>query len=225
MRACRSSKLVSRSTSSSRRPRLRRSLPQLRFWDSRRRNFRPPIWERMKEPCSRRRSSVSTRCSRTRLSIAGDVEVRMARQSDETYVQEIEAMRREKDLSFKEDHESPIPHRLRTEFSGLAYLPVDPKYRIRARLVRDPNPQRVVLATSKGIPRDMIRVGIFEFEVDGTQQHLAAFKAVPQPGHHHEDRSLFVPFRDATSGKDTYGAARYLDIEEQPTDEYVLGCY
>ena len=146
----------------------------------------------------------------------------MAPHSDETNVKEIEAIRREKDHFFKEDRESPIPHRLRTQFSGLAYFPVDPRYTVRARLMRDPNPQRVVLETSKGIPRDMIRIGIFEFEVEGTMQRLATFKAVPQPGHHHEDRSLFVPFRDATSGKETYGAARYLDIDEQPTDEYVL---
>ena len=68
----------------------------------------------------------------------------------------------------------------------------------------------------------MIRVGWLEFEIDGTKQRLAAYQAVLQPGHHHEDRSLFVPFRDATSGKETYGAARYLDIEEKPAEEHVL---
>jgi len=26
--------------------------------------------------------------------------------------------------------------------------------------------------------------------------------------------TLFIPFKDATSGKETYGAARYLEIEE-----------
>jgi len=146
----------------------------------------------------------------------------MARTPDEEYVKDVEAMRREKDHFFKEDAESPIPHALRHEFQSLAYFPADPTHRARARLVRDPSPQRVVLATSKGIPRDMVRVGWFEFEIDGSKQRLAAYKAVPQPGHHHEDRSLFVPFRDATSGKETYGAARYLDIEEQPGDEYRL---
>jgi len=89
-------------------------------------------------------------------------------------------------------------------------------------LIKDPNPQRVVLATSKGVPREMIRYGVLEFEVEGTKQRLAAFKSVPQPGHHHADESLFIPFRDATSGKETYGACRYLDIEEQPTDDYVI---
>ena len=147
----------------------------------------------------------------------------MAPRFEEASIKEIEELRREKDWFFKEGEDSPIPHQSRHSFAGLAYFPVDPKYRVRARLVRDPNPQRVVLATSKGIPRDMIRVGVFEFEIDGTKQRLAAFKSAPQPGHHHhEDRNLFVPFRDATSGKETYGAARYLDIEALPTDEYVL---
>jgi len=142
--------------------------------------------------------------------------------SDPVRVLEIEAMRREKDSFFKEDDDSPIPRRTRETFSGLAYYPVDPKSSVRARLVRDPNPKRVILATSKGVPREMIRIGVFGFEIDGSRHTLAAFTSVPQPGHHHEDRSLFVPFRDVTSGKETYGAARYLDIEERPTDEYLV---
>lgn len=146
----------------------------------------------------------------------------MVTMSDGARIKEIEAMRREKDYFFKEDEDSPIPRRMREGFSSLAYYPVDPNDRVRARLVRDPNPKRVILATSKGIPRDMIRVGVFEFEIDGAKQRLAGFKAIAQPGHHHQDRSLFVPFRDATSGKETYGAARYLDIEERPADDYLI---
>lgn len=146
----------------------------------------------------------------------------MASLSDSSYVKEVDAVRREKDFFFKEDLESPIPLRLRHQFSGLAYFPAEPTYRVQARLVRDPNPQQVVMPTSKGVPREMIRVGAFEFAIDGKRQRLAAYQSVPQPGHHHEDRSLFVPFRDATSGKDTYGAARYLDIDERKSDDYVI---
>lgn len=145
-----------------------------------------------------------------------------SRHSHEDYVKGVEAMRREKDYFFREDSQSPIPLALRHTFGALAYFPVSPKYRVRARLVKDPNPEGIVLATSKGVPRDMIRHGVFEFEIDGSKARLAAYKSVPQPGHHHDDESLFVPFRDATSGKETYGAARYLDIEELPTDEYAI---
>ncbi len=95
--------------------------------------------------------------------------------SHDTYVKETEAMRHEKDYFFKEDAESPIPHRLRHDFNGLAYFPPDPAYRVRAKLIKDPNPQRVVLATSKGVPREMIRYGVLDFEVEGAKQRLAVF--------------------------------------------------
>ncbi len=34
--------------------------------------------------------------------------------------------------------------------------------------------------------------------------------------------TLFIPFRDATSGKETYGAGRYLEVEVNPSGRYVL---
>lgn len=142
--------------------------------------------------------------------------------SHDDYVKNLELMRKEKDYFFKEDPQSPIPHSLRHEFRGLDYFPPDPKYRVRAELIKDPNLQAIVLATSKGVPRDMVRYGVFEFEIDGARQRLAAYRSVPQPGHHHDQESLFVPFRDATSGKETYGAARYLDIEEERGDDYAI---
>jgi hypothetical protein len=138
------------------------------------------------------------------------------------YLKQIEMMRREKDHWFQEDPSSPIPHALRGKFEGLAYFPADPKFRVRAKFLKAPNAERIVLATSKGVPRDMIRYGTFEFEIDGVPLRLSAYKSVARPGHYHESESLFVPFRDATSGKETYGAARYLDIEEEPGDEYVI---
>jgi uncharacterized protein (DUF1684 family) len=36
------------------------------------------------------------------------------------------------------------------------------------------------------------------------------------------ERSLFVPFLDATSGRDTYGAGRYLDLEQEDDGTYSL---
>src|SRR5205823_7499471 len=74
------------------------------------------------------------------------VGISMAPRFEEASIKEIEELRREKDWFFKEGEDSPIPHQSRHSFAGLAYFPVDPKYRVRARLVRDPNPQRVVLA-------------------------------------------------------------------------------
>src|SRR5437773_12388894 len=111
----------------------------------------------------------------------------MAREPEEAYVKEIEALRREKDYFFREDPESPIPQSLRARFVGLAYFPVEPKYRVHAMLVREPNPQRVVMATSKGGPRHMVRVGLFEVQLDCTQLRHPAHMPVTLPVHRRAD--------------------------------------
>ena len=50
------------------------------------------------------------------------------------------------------------------------------------------------------------RAGILRFAVDGQPAQLTLFAQEDQ----HE---LFVPFRDSTSGKDSYPAGRYLEVE------------
>ena len=50
------------------------------------------------------------------------------------------------------------------------------------------------------------RLGTVEFEVEGQPAQLAVYQSTDHEG-------LFVPFRDATSGEETYGAGRYLEPE------------
>ena len=53
------------------------------------------------------------------------------------------------------------------------------------------------------------------FEVDGQEQRLTAFL----PRATDAEPVLFVPFRDATSGNETYGAGRYVDVPLRRRDE------
>ena len=144
-----------------------------------------------------------------------------SRSSDENYGKQIEALRREKDHFFHEDPDSPIPWELREKFQGLAHFPPNQRYRLKVKLHRYPKPEPVVFATSKGVPRDMLKVGYFEFTIDGQTRRLQAYKSVPMAGER-EDESLFVPFRDSTGGKESYPAGRYLDLPVTKNDEYVL---
>jgi uncharacterized protein len=52
---------------------------------------------------------------------------------------------------------------------------------------------------------------------EGAVVRLHAYRAAEG-----KDHGLFVPFRDATSGKETYGAGRYLDLEPREDDLYEL---
>jgi uncharacterized protein (DUF1684 family) len=147
--------------------------------------------------------------------------VQAPKSSEDDYVNQVEMERREKDHFFGGHPQSPIPFVLRDLLSGLAYFPPNPKYRLKAKLHPYPKPEPVVMPTSKGVPRDMVKWGYFEFTIDGQTRRLQAYKSAPGPEERVE-ASLFIPFRDATSGKESYGAARYLDLEPSTADEYEL---
>ncbi len=128
--------------------------------------------------------------------------------------------RRERDLAFKSSPESPIPAEDRARFQGLNYYPVEPALRFRVRLNRYPVPERIRMATNTGEVRDGLRYGYFEFTVDGRTCRLQAYRL--DDSGNSGPPSLFVPFRDATTGKETYAAGRYLDLPENASGIYDL---
>lgn len=130
------------------------------------------------------------------------------------YAAAVESMRREKDVAFREDPGSPIADR--AAFGGLAYYPVDPAYRVPTRLVRHATPRALTLQTSDGEARRYRNVGEFRLALPVGEICLQAYQRETQ-------EALFVPFRDATSGQETYGAGRYLDLHaEGAQDAYVV---
>ena len=132
-----------------------------------------------------------------------------------SFAKSVENGRKEKDSFYKFSDDSPIPER--ESFAGLKYFPSDEKYRMKLKLQRYPNPEIVTMVTSKGTQQRFYRVGYFEFEIDGKKARLQAYRSAERADEH-----LFIPFRDKTSGKESYGAARYIDLDLTQDDNYVL---
>lgn len=133
-----------------------------------------------------------------------------ANRADNAYVREIDASRREKDRFFAASPRSPLPHEQRHgRFSGLRYYPPDPAFRVAAEVVPFARPEVVQMATSTGEIRPQVRYAELCFRLGGRELRLAGFT----DPHQHRAHALFVPFRDATSGRETYGAGRYLEVE------------
>jgi uncharacterized protein (DUF1684 family) len=130
------------------------------------------------------------------------------------------AARRERDLAFKSDSQSPIPVRARAQFHGLDYFPLNPDLRFRVQLHRYPAPEHIRIATNTSEIRIGLRYGYFEFRVAGQVCRLQVYRLddSDNPGKPY----LFIPFRDATSGKETYAAGRFLDLPENTTGAYDL---
>jgi uncharacterized protein (DUF1684 family) len=119
---------------------------------------------------------------------------------------QIERERREKGAFFAGHWQSPIPFEDRAEFEGLDYYPPAPDHRFEIELIEHEKKSRVRMAYTRGKETEFIRWGEFRFTIGGEECVLQAYKGDA------EGESLFVPFRDATSGQGTYGAGRYLDL-------------
>jgi uncharacterized protein (DUF1684 family) len=120
-----------------------------------------------------------------------------------------------KDEYFRTNPNSPISEGKRNDFDGLSYYPIDDDYRFELPLHEHDEKATVTVGTSTGGEQTYYEWGEFRLEIGGEEGSLQAYKSDP------DDDRLWVPFRDATSGDETYGAGRYLDleIETHQTDE------
>ncbi|MFB6095906.1 MAG: DUF1684 domain-containing protein [Haloferacaceae archaeon] len=130
----------------------------------------------------------------------------------EAYVAELRQNRQEKDRFFAEHPQSPIPPEERDEFEGLDYFEPDLDYRVEATVHVHDDPEPVEMDTTAGTVVRYLRVATFAFDLDGEACELAAYDQ--EIG---EDDTLFVPFRDKTTGQQTYREGRYMELE--PDDE------
>jgi uncharacterized protein (DUF1684 family) len=139
---------------------------------------------------------------------------------DFDYVGAVEDERARKDAWFKSSPSSPLPHEVRHDFQGLPYFAVDPALRFE-ELGLEPyagaEPSSFQIPTSDGQLRPAHRAGTFTFEHEGAPRRLTAY-TLDGGG----SESLFVPFLDATRGRETYGAGRYLDLEPEDDGTYAL---
>lgn len=120
----------------------------------------------------------------------------------EQYAAALGEQREDKDYHFRHDPYSPIPWEEREAFGGLVYYPPNLELRLTLVLEREPS-EPIQFQTSTGDVRHYKRLGTVAFDVEGEATTVAIYEG--EPG------EFFLPFRDATSGTETYGAGRYLE--------------
>jgi len=80
--------------------------------------------------------------------------------------------------------------------------------------------ERLSMIYTRENEKKFIRWGEFRLKIDGKEVTLQAYKS------NLEDEGLFVPFRDLTSGMETYGAGRYIDlnadVDRTPDGRWIL---
>lgn len=114
------------------------------------------------------------------------------------------AYRANKDDYLRTNHHSPIPYEYRNAFTSLPYYDWNPDLLFTVELA-PADGAAIKIATSDGAERIYRRAARVTLPIGGAEQTLTLYDT-GHPG-------LFLPFRDATSGKETYGGGRYLDLD------------
>jgi uncharacterized protein (DUF1684 family) len=91
----------------------------------------------------------------------------------------------------------------RVNFHGLEYFPLDERWRVEARFEPHNPPKTIPITNVLGMEDDEPSPGAVVFDIDGKTYRL---DALTEAG----EEQFFIIFADATSGKETYGAGRYL---------------
>ncbi len=94
--------------------------------------------------------------------------------------------------------------KIRSEFTGLKWFSIDPSWKISAKFTAYDKPRTILFDSQNGVKQPMQSPGYATFMRDGKEYRLEPVW---------EDRQLFFIFRDATSNRSTYGAARFLYAE------------
>lgn len=111
--------------------------------------------------------------------------------------------RERRDRMFRDHPQTPLPANARADFDGLSYFDYDPAARVLAT-VSDAPLEHFDVPTSGDAPMSFDRIGTASFTLYGQEHTLDVYWLESYGG------GLFVPFKDATSGHETYGAGRYL---------------
>ena len=128
----------------------------------------------------------------------------------------VSRFRRGRDELFRTHPQSPVEPDERGSFAGLHYFPYDPAYRVDARFEPGDASELVIDTGGEDGAVRYRRAGRLVFEMLGESCRLTVLSLVQYAG------GLFVPFRDATSARETYGGGRYLFDTAKDTDGLVL---
>lgn len=130
-----------------------------------------------------------------------------------------ERWRRDRDDLFRSHSQSPLPEHERARFGGLSYFPYDPAFRmtvflepVAAGAVGQPAQGPLAMAGADLVQLPTSGTEPFSFREIGRVSLTGPLAGASLPVFWMEGYAggLFLPFRDGTSGSETYGAGRYL---------------
>ena len=124
--------------------------------------------------------------------------------------------------SYLNPETSPLKEDELKDFKGLNFYPYNEKFVVKAILERLKNQPVFKMPTSGKNQPNYKRYGILHFTINDQKFQLEVYQNLDLIKMKGYKKHLFLPFIDETSGNETYGAGRYLDIEIPDGKEILL---
>jgi uncharacterized protein (DUF1684 family) len=123
--------------------------------------------------------------------------------------------------SYKDATKSPLKKKDLKKFKGLEFFPIDSTFIVTAKLVKTINAPTFEMATTTSRKPLYKEYGILTFSLKGKSCKLTIYQSQDDVSDEKYKDYLFLPFTDDTSGNESYGGGRYMDV--MMTDENTDG--
>ena len=143
-------------------------------------------------------------------------------QSEKKQIAQISKFQKELNDGYTNKKETPLRGDNYTKFTKHPFFPVDLKYRIKAQFTRTENSVPFDLMTSSGETKPYIAFGNATFALNGVTYILNIYQSLDLVKTRGYEDYLFLPFRDETNGKETYGGGKYIDLRIPDGNEIVI---
>lgn len=133
-----------------------------------------------------------------------------ASESPEDYIEKIEKERERQFKYIRFNVESPLTEEQKAGFTTLTFYEINPAYKIKAKLIPIEEKKVREVPLTDGSKEKYIEHSYAEFEMGGKTNSLLLLQSVKES----DMRNFFLAFADETSGRETYGGGRYLNVRQ-----------
>jgi len=132
-----------------------------------------------------------------------------------------EEFQKETNEHFADADSSPLLKEELEHFKGLPFYKIDSQYIVTAKINRIEKLKPFKMKTTTDRRPEYVVYAIATFQLKGNKYKLNIYKSYGSSKPEYEDY-LFLPFTDETSGNDTYGGGRFIDLRSTEGNEMVI---
>ncbi|KQS53427.1 hypothetical protein ASG38_01460 [Flavobacterium sp. Leaf359] len=123
------------------------------------------------------------------------------------------AFQKELNAEYADSVKSPLLKKDLKTFKALDFYPINEKFSVNAKFIRTPDEKPFEMPTTTSRKPIYVKYGEAHFSIDGKKFKVNLYQSLDLKKIEEYKDALFLPFTDLTSGVDSYGGGRYIDLK------------